>query len=193
MAPLQSLPEGLLAAIACRLGAPDKASLRLCCRALRPAVNATVTAVEVGRDLALPGASVFPRLTSIVFDKRASSAISDEQLRSWAPSLSALPSLTSVSTPSGCRASRASLQALAAACPQLRALEVDSTGGRRAHQAQPQPQLLQAPLACQQEARASRPAQLAWPPRAGLPCRQCMSTRAWCSWRAHPCWRRSVS
>ena len=121
-----SLSEGLQAAIAAHLDAGNKAALRLSCRALRAAVNATVKTVTIGANLALPAPSVFPRLSGIRFvDNR----IAEDGLRGLAPALSQLPLLTSISTPKKCYVSRATLQALAAACPQLRELAVNEAGG----------------------------------------------------------------
>jgi hypothetical protein len=131
---LASLPAELAAAIARLLDPAAKAALRRACKALQRAVDAAVTAVTIGQDLALPPPALFPHLSAIRFG-----AGSDEQLRGLAPALAALPSLASLRTPHSsrwqseqCLVTAATLEALAAACPRLRELDLGGAGGSSA-------------------------------------------------------------
>jgi hypothetical protein len=119
---LASLPGEVAAAIAVLLDPPAKAALRRACKALKRVVDTTVTKIAIGSDLALPP----PALSAIRFRDEGAS---DERLRGLAPSLASLPRLESLRAPSRCRVSVASLEALAAACPQLRELHLGDAGG----------------------------------------------------------------
>jgi hypothetical protein len=125
---LASLPAEVAAAIARLLDPAAKVALRRACRTLQRAVDSTVTAITIGKYLAVPPPALFPQLSAIRFG-----AGSDEQLRGLAPALAALPSLASLRTESErCLVSTASLEALAAACPRLRELDLGGAGGASA-------------------------------------------------------------
>jgi hypothetical protein len=122
---LASLPRELAAAIARLLDQRAKDALRRACKALRRAVNDTVTAILIKGDTELPPPALFRHLSAIHF-----SDADDERLRSLAPALASLPHLASLSTPwNRCRVTTASLEALAAACPRLRELHLRDAGG----------------------------------------------------------------
>ena len=120
MSQLQALPEEVLSLIASLLSREDKKRLRAACRALRPAVNSTVASVIVGDDLELPPVAAFPRLARIQVEPERVTH-SAAQLQALAAALEQRPLLTSLSTPGH---SSACVQALAAACPRLRDLEL---------------------------------------------------------------------
>ena len=130
---LASLPTEVAAAIARLLDPAAKVALRRACRTLQRAVDSTVTSITIGKYLAVPPPALFPQLSAIRFG-----AGSDEQLRGLAPALAALPSLASLRTPTcrteseRCLVSTASLEALAAACPRLRELDLGGAGGASA-------------------------------------------------------------
>ena len=123
--PLLSLPGEVLAAIACLLGREGKKRLRGTCRALRSAANGTVTRVAIADDLALPPAATFPFAARIDL---APAAPSHAQLQALITALPQWPLLEAFSTPGHCSDC---IQALAAACPRLRQLELWALGACR--------------------------------------------------------------
>jgi hypothetical protein len=133
MPSLDALPSDLAAAIARRLDPRDKAALRRACKALRRAANATVTAASVRPGMALPPPALFPHLTAIHFItspfQRPADWFRDEQLRGLVPALASLPNLASLCTPTLCYTTTATLEALVAACPRLRELDLGDAGG----------------------------------------------------------------
>jgi hypothetical protein len=133
--PLLALPAEVLGHVAGLLGREDKARLRAGCRALRAAANSTVTAVLV-RGFDLPPASTFPRLASVQVASTYP-APGHAEVQALASAAAQLPQLTSLAAPGHCSGC---VQALAAACPRLRALQLWALGGSLAQAGAAAPQ-----------------------------------------------------